>query len=263
MKNFNKELNQEKILTHLQENWVRIPNKVFSVQINQKQRIENILWDNKVSDLIILLISYGLIQISENIWNKFEREKEIKILDVKHKKIEEKLFELWAKINFKGRIIDTYFDTIDNDLKNWTSNNKIKSSIRIRYKKTPNEKSWKYYCTIKRRDKESKESLLRDCYEEEFEIFNPIIFYELLKKIWLEKYKLKVKNRVWYSLDSEKIKFDFDDYENIPELLEIEAEDSETAMKYIKELWLEKKETLNWWSSSLFKHYWLKMQKFF
>jgi len=248
MKDFNSELESKDVLEYL---------------INQKQRIENILWNNKVSDLIILLISYGLIQISDNIWNNFEREKEIKILDVQHKQIEEKLFNLWGRINFKWKIIDTYFDTIDNDLKNWTTNDKNKSSIRIRYKINQWDKSWKYYCTIKRRDKNSKESLLRDCYEEEFEIFNPIIFYELLENIWLEKYKLKVKDRAWYSLDFEKIKFDFDDYYEFPELLEIEAEDSETAMKYIKKLWLSKKETLNWGSSSLFKHYWLKMKKFF
>lgn len=263
MKNFNSELESKDVFEYLTDNWVEIPNTIFSIQINQKQRIENILWDNKISDLIILLISYGLIKISENLWNQFEREKEIKILDVNSKKLWNKLLNLWAKKIFEGRIIDTYFDTENKDLKNWTSNWWNKSSIRIRYKTNLWEQSWKYYCTIKRRDKQSKESLLRDCYEEEFEIFNPIIFYKLLLKFGLKEYKLKVKNRVWYSLDNKKIKFDFDRYENIPELLEIEAENSKEALNYIKKLGLEDKDTLNWGSSSLFKHYWLEIKKFF
>ena len=134
MKNFNSELDSKDVLEFLNDNWVEIPNTIFSVQINQKQRIENILGDNKISDLIILLISYGLIKISENLWNQFEREKEIKILDVDSKKLWEKLLDLWAKKIFEGRIIDTYFDTKKKDLKNWTTNWWNKSSIRIRYK---------------------------------------------------------------------------------------------------------------------------------
>jgi len=256
------EIDHWEILSFLNDNWVKIPNTIYSVQLDQKKRIENIIWKSEISDLIILLISYGLIKLSNNPWNEFEKEKEIKILEIDSKKVQEKLLVLWAQKIFEWRIIDTYFDTKDKELKKWVFNWWDKSSIRIRYKTPKWKESGTYYCTIKKRDKQSKENLLRDCYEEEFEIFDPIVFYELLLKIWLQKYKLKVKNRVGYVLNWD-IKFDIDDYENIPELLEIEAKNSEIAQEYIKKLGLENKQMLNWGSSSLFKYYWLKMKKFF
>ncbi len=256
------EIDHGEILSFLNDNWVEIPNTVYSVQIAQKQRIENIIWKSEISDLIILLISYWLIKLSDNPWNQFEKEKEIKILEINSKETQKKLEDLWAIKIFEGRIIDTYFDTKAKELKKWVFNWWAKSSIRIRYKTSKGKESWTYYCTIKRRDKKSSETILRDCYEEEFEIFNPIVFYELFLKIGLKKYKLKVKNRVWYVLAWD-IKFDIDDYEHIPELLEIEAKNSKIAKEYIKKLSLEDKEMLNWGSSSLFKYYWLEMRKFF
>ena len=262
MENFNSKLNEKKILDFLKDNWIEILNNIYSIWINQKNRIKNILWENKVSDLIILLISYWLIKLSDNPWNKFEKEKEIKILEIDLKEIQEKLEKFWAKKIFEWRIIDTYFDTSKKELKNWIFNWWNKSSIRIRYKVPKWKESWIYYCTIKRRDKDSNESILRDCYEEEFEIFNPIVFYKLLLKIWLKEYRLKTKNRIWYVLNWD-IKFDIDNYKNIPDLLEIEAKDSLVAEKYIKEFWLEKNKMLNWWSWTLFKYYWVEMKKFF
>ncbi len=92
-------------------------------------------------------------------------------------------------------------------------------------------------------------------------IFYLIQLFFLLKILDLNEFKMKVKNRVAHSLWG--IKFDFDKYDNMPELLEIEAESSKQALRYIKKLNLEDKETLNWGSSSLFKHYWLEMKKYF
>jgi hypothetical protein len=88
-----------------------------------------------------------------------------------------------------------------------------------------------------------------------------IIFYKLLKILELNEYKLKVKNRVAYSLWG--IKFDFDKYKWIPALLEIEAASWTIAQNYIDHLWLTKNVKLNWWTNSLFKYYWKKLNTFF
>jgi len=248
----------------LDNHWIKIPKQIWQIEDITKSRIENILGtNNALSNLLMLLVNYKLIQLSDNIWNNFEKEKEIKILDVNTSELWKQLLEeWWAVKTFEGRVTDTYFDTENKDIEKWTYNNWEKSSLRIRHKVPKWENHWDHYCTIKKKDKKSEDqNELRDCYEEEFILFNSIIFYKLLKILELNEYKMKVKNRVAYSLWG--IKFDFDKYKGIPNLLEIEAASWKIAQNYINHLWLEWNEKLNGWSSSLFKHYWKKLKTFF
>jgi len=51
------------------------------------------------------------------------------------------------------------------------------------------------------------------------------------------------------------VKFDIDDYEEIPTLLEIECDETEDIFHYIKILGLKKNKTLSSGSRGLYRHY--------
>lgn len=50
----------------------------------------------------------------------------------------------------------------------------------------------------------------------------------------MEKIREKKKHRISYAIG--EVFFEFDNYENIPELLEIEAENGEIIKKWVKKL---------------------------
>jgi len=253
-----KHINEDCLWEFLLSNWVVIPKRLAKTEDVIKSRIKNILWENPISDLLIVLYHYGLINLTNNSSNFFEKEKEIKILNIEEERgklIEKITGSLWGEMVFKWTINDMYFDTQNLDIKRWTTNGNKKASLRIRHKVLKWEINWSHYCTIKRKDWKSEDStVLRDCYEEEFELFDPIVFYRLLLIIGLVEYRMKVKQRVALSLWS--IKFDFDKYEGIPDLLEIEAPEVNMIEYYIKEaLLLGGKKRLNGWTNSLFELY--------
>ncbi len=260
----NSTINVDVFNDFLWDHGIEIPNDIWNIHDITKSKIENILWNNNtVSHLLMLLVNYNLIKLSDNKWNNFEKEKEIKILDVNTSELWDTLLDKWwAEKTFEWRVTDTYFDTEDKDIEKWKYNNWEKSSLRIRHKVSKWENHWDHYCTIKKKDKKSKDqNVLRDCYEEEFILFNSIVFYKLLQILKLNETRIKVKNRVAYALWA--IKFDFDKYDWIPDLLEIEASSWEIAENYIAHLELDKNEKINWWTSSLFKHYGKKLKTFF
>jgi len=249
-------IDREQLWEFLLCNWVLVPKRIAKQEEVIKYRIRNILWRNHISDLLILLSRYGLIKLSDNSSNYFEKEKEIKILDIdKEKLVELLVHKLWANKIFEWYINDMYYDTDEWDISKWTTNSWKKASLRIRHKILQEKQHWPHYCTIKRKDWNSEDSAkIRDCYEEEFEVFDSITFYKLLKIIGLNECRMKVKQRVALALGD--VKFDFDKYEWMPDLLEIEAPESSIIEYYINEvLWLEWKEKLNGWTKSLFKYY--------
>jgi len=248
----------------LDNHWLKIPKDIWQVSDITKSKVENILWtNNAISNLLMLLVNYNLIKLSDNIWNNFEKEKEIKILDVNTSELGNNLIEKWwAEKVFEWRITDTYYDTANKDIQNGTYNNWDKSSLRVRHKVPEWKNHWDHYCTIKKKDKKSEDhNELRDCYEEEFVLFNSIVFYKLLKILKLNEFRIKVKDRVAYALWW--IKFDFDKYKWMPNLLEIETTSWSIAQNYIEHLWLNDNKKLNWGSSSLFKYYWKELKTFF
>jgi hypothetical protein len=69
----------------------------------------------------------------------------------------------------------------------------------------------------------------------------------------MEKVREKKKHRVSYNLDG--MEFDFDLYEWIPELLEIEWPDGDTIQSWVVKLGLGEYEQMLGGSRKIFKHY--------
>ncbi len=279
---FNKQLNRDNIeLTKLKD----IPD-------NLAQEISNILQDSSLTTLFIVLKAQGIINFSPNAINDYEEEKEIKILDVNKKSLVQKLEEL--KLDKKLKL-EKVFDWVVEDVYYdypwlWLDRNG-KRSLRIRNKKklTQNNDEYFYiwneklddniinmelpeenFYTIKRKKpevvsgKSREENKIKDksrtCYEKELEILNFPSFEKSLTDYWLYKTRKKKKTRVSYKfkLKWKIVKIDIDQYEEIPLLVEIEAESDELIAEVKKLLWLENNKTLNTGSRWLYEHYWKK-----
>ena len=177
-------------------------------------------------------------------------EKEIKILDVNREELVKKLIDLWAEKTFEWFIHDIYYDFVDGKNHKMDSNDRI---FRIR-------KKWDIHLyTIKRkRNKKSEgwEDNLKVADEAESFITDIDSFTSVLEKYWMKKVREKKKHRVSFKLDG--CEFDIDKYEEIPELMEIEAKTEEEIETFIKKLWLEANEKRKFGSRWLFEYYWKK-----
>lgn len=273
--------------------WIleKFKRKGFNLDINNLQdvpdengeSIYNILRDRWLTTFFMLAKSFGLLDYSENIINKFPKENEIKVLDTSYSDVQGAL-ERWSKENkwvkyredSEVEVIDTYYDDINLRLDRQNIEG-TKRSFRIR-KKIYSDGTVKSFYTIKRKEPEKKgkkeqgtiESLktweveARDCFENEFEILHPKIFELLIiEDIWLRESRSKSKKRKSFSIEFEykgKIvhaKLDIDDYQNgIPEFLEIECDDNLAISYIIEKLWIpEWTVVLTSGSRGLFEYY--------
>lgn len=252
-----KNLDVNRFLQFLSTNLIEMPAEVVTVQKFTKLEIENILWKNSLSELLIKSHEYGLIKLSDNLINWLEQEKELKILEIDKAALEDALSNrAWAKKVFEWLVIDTYFDFDKDHIESM----KWKISFRIREKR---DSSWNstFYYTIKRKEAQDEDSaVMRVCYEKEFKINNVVLFTELLHYLGFYKTRAKKKQRVAYELW--KIKFDIDDYAWIPTLLEIEAATKEIADFYIQGLWLQNNKKSNDGSRWLFESYGIPYKTF-
>ena len=252
-----KPLDVNRFLEFLSTNLIEMPAEVVSVQKFTKLEIENILWKNSLSELLIKSHEYGLIKLSDNLINWLEQEKELKILEIDKAALEDALENrAWAKKIFEWLVIDTYYDFDKDHIESM----KWKVSFRIREKR---DSSWNstFYYTIKRKEAQDEDSaVMRVCYEKEFKINNVVLFTELLHYLGFYKTWAKKKQRVAYELW--KIKFDIDDYAWIPTLLEIEAATKEIADFYIQGLWLQNNKKSNDGSRWLFESYGIPYKTF-
>lgn len=252
-----KPLDVNRFLEFLSTNLIEMPAEVVSVQKFTKLEIENILWKNSLSELLIKSHEYGLIKLSDNLINWLEQEKELKILEIDKAALEDALSNrAWAKKIFEWLVIDTYYDFDKDHIESM----KWKVSFRIREKR---DSSWNstFYYTIKRKEAQDEDSaVMRVCYEKEFKINNVVLFTELLHYLGFYKTRAKKKQRVAYELW--KIKFDIDDYAWIPTLLEIEAATKEIADFYIQGLWLQNNKKSNDGSRWLFESYGIPYKTF-
>ncbi len=252
-----KPLDVNRFLEFLSTNLIEMPAEVVSVQKFTKLEIENILWKNSLSELLIKSHEYGLIKLSDNLINWLEQEKELKILEIDKAALEDALENrAWAKKIFEWLVIDTYYDFDKDHIESM----KWKVSFRIREKR---DSSWNstFYYTIKRKEAQDEDSaVMRVCYEKEFKINNVVLFTELLHYLGFYKTRAKKKQRVAYELW--KIKFDIDDYAWIPTLLEIEAATKEIADFYIQGLWLQNNKKSNDGSRWLFESYGIPYKTF-
>lgn len=172
-------------------------------------------------------------------------EKEIKILEIDRIQVIEKLESFWAEKTFEGFIHDVYYDFPANPNLKMEDNDRL---FRVR-------KKWEEHIyTIKRKRKDIKKSENLNAKDEhETEITDVESFSRVLEKYGMTKTREKKKYRISYKLHG--IEFDIDKYDDIPHLLEIEANRREEIDILVQKLWLEKNEQMIWWSRSLFAHY--------
>lgn len=181
-------------------------------------------------------------------------EKEIKILEIDEKKIIKILEDIWAKKTFDGFIHDIYYDFPSDGKNKMELNNRI---FRVR-------KKWEIHLYTIKRKRTTKNEWWEKWYkiadEWEREITNVESFTKVLENYWMIKVREKKKHRISYSLDS--IEFDIDKYDDIPILLEIEANSIEEIEKYIKLLKLENHIKKDFGSRWLYEYYWLDYSYF-
>jgi len=180
-------------------------------------------------------------------------EKEIKILEIDIKKLQNRLEDLWAIKTFEWYIHDIYYDFPSVQ---WDKMENNKRLFRVR------KKGDIHMYTIKRkRNKKSEwgEKWVKIADEGEREITDVESFTKVLEKYWMKETREKKKFRISYTLDN--CEFDIDDYfykDNknlIPPLLEIEAHTRDEIYHFIKELGLQDNRQEKWWSRKLFEHY--------
>ena len=174
-------------------------------------------------------------------------EKEIKILEIDRKQLEEKLLSLGAVKTFEWVIHDVYYDFPDNDVNKMEANGRM---FRLR------KKGEEHIYTIKNKRKDViKKEKLHAKEEHETPITNIESFAKVLEKYGMKKIREKRKHRISYSFPWENIEFDFDCYEGIPELLEIEGKTLADIKSWIKKLSLENHPTLRGGSRKIYAHY--------
>ncbi len=181
-------------------------------------------------------------------------EKEIKILEVDVKKLQEKLEEFWATKTFEGYIHDIYYDFPDGE-----GNDKMEANKRLFRVR----KKWDIHMyTIKRKRNKAEdwgEEGVKIADEWEREISDVDSFTKVLEKYGMKQTREKKKYRISYFLDN--CEFDIDDYfyeedrDTIPPLLEIEAHTKEEIIDFIEKLWLKEHRQETWGSRKLFAHY--------
>ncbi len=173
-------------------------------------------------------------------------EKEIKILEIDIETVIKKLEDFWAEKTFDGVIHDVYYDfPNDGEKAKMQENNRM---FRVRQK----GETHLYTIKNKRFDVEEDEDVIAKD-EHEMEISDVNSFSEVLEKYGMVKTREKKKHRISYKLVWAE--FDFDTYEGIPALLEIEEESQDNIDFWLRKLWLTEEKIFLWGSKKLFKHY--------
>lgn len=172
-------------------------------------------------------------------------EKEIKILEVNTLEIVNKLLQLGAIKTFDGHIRDVYFD-FHNQVGN--KREEAEKIFRLRQKGDTNVYTVKHK---KYQDIQSENVMVKE--EVETHVGNFDDFSKMLEMQWMTAIRKKEKYRVSYILWDTV--FDFDTYNWIPTLLEIEDSSWDNIYAWIKDLLLHEKELLVWGSRMLFDKY--------
>lgn len=221
--------------------------KLTDVPDNIGNIIFDILRDPALSTLLVVLKSYGMIDLSENQINEYEVEEEVKILNINRIALLSKLTELWIEKVFEWVVEDVYYDYPEGqeslERVGW-----IKSTFRIR-KRIEEWKTPKYFYTIKRKLTAEEEKAFiaswilqerfidtRRCFEKELEIKDFALFQKVIESFGLVEARSKRKERISYATHG--IKFDFDSYDWYNDMLEIEANDNMLIPYWLKNLWL-------------------------
>lgn len=170
------------------------------------------------------------------------REIEVKILEIDRKKVESKLISLGAKKIFDGEIDAYFFDFKDDSLR--------KSDLMLRLRKEER----KIVLTFKKPIKENGAKILE---ESEIEVSDFDTTKIILNSLGLQVWKRAKKHRTTYSLGDTHFELDkyIEDYNFIPEFLEIEAKNIDDIHKFIEALGFKKSDCKPWTLQDLIKYY--------
>jgi adenylate cyclase class IV len=216
---------------------------------------ESIWLDNEISSQIINNISWDLIEEELVVKSAIDfilkhkkaanDEVEKKILDIDLDSLIKKLDDLWAIKTFDWEIEDDRYDFESNLFKNEWMICRIRQTI-----------NWDYI-TLKRQvhDEFCDKTWCSKDYEFEIKIDDINKVIDSINNLWLKKLEWKhyKKYRISYKLDW--VHFDFDKYDWLPWLLEIESNNEKTVDFWKTKLWLDDFETAQYWYRLLKEHY--------
>lgn len=167
---------------------------------------------------------------------------EVKIIDIDRNEVEKKLIALGAKKSSEREVKTLFFDFNDYSLK------KDNSLIRLR-----NEEG---VCTLTfKKLIDSSKAKVADEYD--IIVSDMTNAKHILKSIGLFMYTKTRKFRISYKLDEVKFEIDnyLDEYDYIPEFLEIEANSIDILHKYAKLLGFTVEECKPWSTLDLINYY--------
>lgn len=253
--------------------WFSLKRKKFKqVPPEHGADVYNILQDKALTAFFMLAKGFWILDFTENNFEIWEKENEIKVLDTSCQEVKDWLTE-WGSTDKSlkvvrhrdARIIDHYYDDknlrLDRQKISWG-----KRSIRLRTKQYSDGTSEDFY-TIKRKITPTTwEENARECYEKEYRVHKKGKFKNFLQLVWFDNSRSKIKDRKSFSIEFEyewkqvQAKIDIDQYENIPEFIEIECNDNNAIGYIIDKLNLKQedgsqKDKLIGWSRELFRHY--------
>jgi adenylate cyclase class 2 len=171
------------------------------------------------------------------------KEVEVKIIDIDREKVEARLGSLGATQTFDGDQVTVFFDYPGNPIAT------AKNLLRLR--KTADKTQLTFKKFIK-----SESLKVRDEYEVLVSDFESMRL--ILESLGLSPTKKMEKHRTSYKLNS-GVEVDIDkyagEYSHIPELLEIEAEDTEKVQLHAKLLGFQPEECKSWTTFDLIDYY--------
>lgn len=168
-----------------------------------------------------------------------EIEHEVKVIDTDVEIIMKQLEYLWAEFVHEVDIKDRYYDTKDNVLE--------KNDQRVRIRQENDD------VLITRKTKYNHETT--KSMREDDTYFKSVKQAKkfLEKDLGLIYQRYKEKRRITYQL--EDYLFDFDFYEWLPALMEVEGQNPQEVEHMIRRLWLQFEVQVKRGSRKLFKHY--------
>lgn len=170
-------------------------------------------------------------------------EVEVKVIEVDKEKTVDKLLGLGAEKTFEGSIQTISYDSQDNLLE--------RNDSYIRLRKKADKVFLTYKKLITRKGAKIAEEL-----ETEVKDFDAV--HNILLKLNLKHSESHKKKRTTYRIGNTI--FEFDEYENIPVFMEIEAPSVEVIEDYIKKLGINENKVKSWTGRELMEHYGEKIE---
>jgi len=171
------------------------------------------------------------------------KEVEVKIIDIDREKVEARLASLGATQTFDGDQVTMFFDYPGNPIAT------AKNLLRLRKTADKTQLTFKKFI-------ESKSLKIRDEYEVLVSDFESMRL--ILESLGFNPTKRMEKHRTSYTLNS-GVEVDIDkytgEYSHIPELLEIEAEDTQKVQLHAKLLGFQPEECKSWTTFDLIDYY--------